>query len=313
MRYLLTSLLCVFTLSLTAQVDCPNTYDGDGNGAIGISDLLGLLALFGDADTDSDGVWDSEDDCIDVTACNYQSNPTYLCYYLDVVGVCGGICNEDADGDGVCDWDCGESLVYDGYDYSTVQIGGQCWFAENCRYLPSVSPTFPSSTTDPHYFVYGYEGTDVEAAKSTEIYETNVYETYGVLYNWPAVMTEGICPSGWHIPSDGEWQTMEISLGMWESEAASEGWRGYDEGYQMKSTSGWYQGGNGSNSSGFNCLPGGFTSTSFFQAIQTYGMWWSASESGSDSWRRILNYSANTVERSVTNQYYGFSARCLRD
>jgi uncharacterized protein (TIGR02145 family) len=230
-----------------------------------------------------------------------------------VVGVCGGICNEDADGDGVCDWDCGESLVYDGYDYSTVQIGGQCWFAENCRYLPSVSPTFPSSTTDPHYFVYGYEGTDVEAAKSTEIYETNVYETYGVLYNWPAVMTEGICPSGWHIPSDGEWQTMEISLGMWESEAASEGWRGYDEGYQMKSTSGWYQGGNGSNSSGFNCLPGGFTSTSFFQAIQTYGMWWSASESGSDSWRRILNYSANTVERSVTNQYYGFSARCLRD
>ena len=69
MRYLLTSFLCVFTLSLTAQVDCPNTYDGDGNGAIGISDLLGLLALFGDADTDSDGVWDSEDDCIDVTAC----------------------------------------------------------------------------------------------------------------------------------------------------------------------------------------------------------------------------------------------------
>ena len=69
--------------------------------------------------------------------------------------------------------------------------------------------------TDPYYYVNGYEGTDVTAAIST-----SNYETYGVLYNWPAVMTEGICPSGWHIPSDGEWQTMEISLGMSESEAA---------------------------------------------------------------------------------------------
>ena len=43
------------------------------------------------------------------------------------------------------------------------------------------------------------------------------YATYGVLYNWPAVMTEGICPSGWHIPSDGEWQLMEMFLGMSES------------------------------------------------------------------------------------------------
>lgn len=46
----------------------------------------------------------------------------------------------------------------------------------------------------PYYYVNGYVGTDVEAAKATAY-----YETYGVLYNWPAVMTEGICPSGWHI------------------------------------------------------------------------------------------------------------------
>ena len=84
------------------------------------------------------------------------------------------------------------------------------------------------------------------------------YATYGVLYNWPAVMTEGICPSGWHIPSDGEWQTMEISLGMSESEAAQTGWRGSPVGDYMKSTSGWNSGGNGSNSSGFTGLPGGY-------------------------------------------------------
>ena len=62
------------------------------------------------------------------------------------------------------------------------------------------------------------------------------------LYNWPAVMANGgslLCPSGWHIPSDGEWQTMEISLGMSEADAASEGWRGTPVGdYLWKSTSG---------------------------------------------------------------------------
>ena len=68
---------------------------------------------------------------------------------------------------------------------------------------------------------------------------TSNYSTYGVLYNWTAMMTEGICPSGWHISSDVEWQTMEMSIGMSESEANDTAWRGTDEGYQMKSTSGW--------------------------------------------------------------------------
>ena len=103
------------------------------------------------------------------------------------------------------------SITHQGYEYDIVEIGGQCWFAENCRYLPEVSPSSEGSETDPYYYVYGYEGTDVASAMST-----SNYATYGVLYNWPAVMTEGICPSGWHIPSDGEWQTMEMSLGMSE-------------------------------------------------------------------------------------------------
>jgi len=90
-----------------------------------------------------------------------------------------------------------------------------------------VSPPSEGSETEPYYYVYDYQGTNLGAAVST-----SNYDTYGVLYNWPAVMTEDICPSGWHIPSDGEWQTMEISLGMSESEAGDTGWRGTDEGYQ---------------------------------------------------------------------------------
>jgi uncharacterized protein (TIGR02145 family) len=314
MRYLLTSLFCVFTLSLAAQETCPNVFDYDNDGNIAINDFIAMLGYFGDTDSDSDGVFDSEDDCTDETACNYQSNPTYHCYYSDVLGVCGGWCMEDADGDGICDWNCGEGLVYDGYDYSTVLIGAQCWFAENCRYLPSVSPGSEGDGTDPHYYVYGYDGTDVDSAKATA-----KYETYGVLYNWPAVMTDEICPTGWHIPSDGEWQTMEISLGMSEAEAASEGWRGSPVGDYLKSTSGWNSGGNASNSSGFTGMGGGFHfSFGFFGFVGYYGGWWSASESGSPLWKRVLDKNNDSVGREENVQSNnggvdGFSARCVRD
>jgi uncharacterized protein (TIGR02145 family) len=206
---------------------------------------------------------------------------------------------------------CGDLVSHDGYDYSIVQIGDQCWFAENCRYLPSVSPSSEGNNTDPYYYVYDYEGVDVAAAKTT-----SNYESYGVLYNWPAVMAEGICPSGWHIPSDGEWQTMEMSLGMSESEAASEGWRGSPVGDYLKSTYGWNNNGNGNNSSGFNGLPGGY----FYFGFDHYGglgYWWSASEyaseNGSFSWFRELYDGSDVVMRSGGSLSGGLSARCIKD
>ena len=192
---------------------------------------------------------------------------------------------------------CGDAINHEGYDYSTVQIGDQCWFSENCRYLPSVSPSSEGSETDPYYYVYGYEETDVAAAQDT----TN-YETYGVLYNWPAVMTEGICPSGWHIPSDGEFTELTDFLGG-ESVA----------GDAMKSTSGWNNDGNGSNSSGFNGLPGGYCVSGGFEFNGYIGHWWSASESGSDSWKLSLLYDEDYVSQYYSNRDYGFSARCVRD
>ncbi|HIB77036.1 MAG TPA: hypothetical protein EYO58_05345 [Flavobacteriales bacterium] len=371
MRYFITLLLSiVFTSSFLGQTSCPNPYDGNSDGAITINDLLDLLGLFGDTDTDSDGIWDSVDDCIDVSACNYDADPTEPCNFIDVLGICGGGCDGDSDGDGVCDdvdtcvgdldecgicngpgptnviiesitilydsvflpldaeWfvypvsadtvityvcdpvfaACGDLVTHAGYDYITVQIGDQCWFSENCRYLPVVSPSSEGNTTDPYYYVYGYEGTDVITAQA----QAN-YSTYGVLYNWPAVMEPGICPSGWHIPTDLEWQTMEIALGMSASEASSTGWRGSPVGDYMKSTTGWNNGGNGSNSSGFTGLPGGYRYSGGFYDIGNFGDWWSASGSGSNSWERALNYYDGSVYRDDVNRYYGFSARCVRD
>jgi uncharacterized protein (TIGR02145 family) len=207
-----------------------------------------------------------------------------------------------------CPFVCSDLVSHDGYDYSTVQIGEQCWFSENCRYLPEVSPSIEGSETEPYYYVYDYQGTDVAAAKATDN-----YSIYGVLYNWPAVMTEGICPSGWHIPSDGEWQMMEMSLGMSESEAASDGWRGSPVGDYMKSTSGWNSDGNGSNSSGFTGLPGGYRYSVGFSDVGNNGYLWSASESGILSWRRGLYSSYGGVSRDYDDRYDGFSARCVRD
>jgi uncharacterized protein (TIGR02145 family) len=190
---------------------------------------------------------------------------------------------------------CGDLLSHEGYEYSTVQIGDQCWFSENCRYLPEVSPSGEGSETEPFYYVYDYQGTDVAAAQATAN-----YATYGVLYNWPAVMTEGICPSGWHIPSDGEFTQLTDFLGG-ESVA----------GVKMKDDVLW----NGTNSSGFSGLPGGYRycCPGDFYPNGSLGYWWSASLSGSNSWRRSLNTNVDLVFRNDSDRDRGFSARCVRD
>lgn len=86
-----------------AQTDCDYQPDVDPDWAIGVTDILALLGLFGEVDTDQDYIWDSDDLCTDIEACNFASNPTEACQYLDALGVCGGDCMADADADGVCD------------------------------------------------------------------------------------------------------------------------------------------------------------------------------------------------------------------
>ena len=207
MRYLLTFLLCVFTLSLTLQSQTLSA-DNDGDGCVATSDLMTLLSQFGEC---------------------YNSSFT-----------------------------CGDFVSHDGYDYSTVLIGEQCWFAENCRYLPEVSPSSEGNETDPYYYVYGYEGTDVAAAMST-----SNYATYGVLYNWPAVMTEGICPSGWHIPSDEEFTQLTDFLGGESVAGGKMKEAGYDH---------WNSPNTGAtNSSGWTGLPGGYRYSGGFITMDTTG------------------------------------------
>jgi uncharacterized protein (TIGR02145 family) len=131
-------------------------------------------------------------------------------------------------------------------------------------------------------------------------------DKYGKLYNWYAVTdARGLCPTGWHIPSDDEWTMLENALGG-EKEA----------GNKMKSKSGWAEAGNGTNSSGFSGLPGGFRgSLGAFYLVGENGLWWSSTEDAPEDARfRTLGYGLGGVGRYDGGDLgRGFSVRCLRD
>jgi len=141
---------------------------------------------------------------------------------------------------------------------------------------------------------------------------------YGRLYNWYAVDDAlSLCPSGWHVPTDEEWMTMEMALGMSEAETESMGWRGTDQGTQIKTDYGWLDwlnAGNGTNSSGFSGLPGGFRrNDGNFYDNGSGGVWWSSSPDGANSWFRHMYYVHENVFRDTDNLRTGFSVRCLKD
>jgi len=188
----------------------------------------------------------------------------------------------------------------DGNKYETIQIGDQCWMKKNLAYLPIVSPSSTGSSTSNYYYVHGYQGTNVTEAKATAN-----YQTYGVLYNWPASLTA--CPQGWSLPTDDEWTVLTDYLGGTNiaggkmKEAGTAHWNSPNTG--------------ATNSSGFSCLPAGYRYfAGNFGYLGDYGYWWSSSErSSSYAWLRILGCDYEDVYRDDDSKKCGFSVRCLRD
>lgn len=207
------------------------------------------------------------------------------------------------------------TINYGDDTYNTVQIGNQCWLRENLKYLPSVVGAGMGnySETEPFYYVYGYNGTNVTEAKAT----LN-YQTYGVLYNWAAALNgedgsynnpsgvQGICPDDWHLPSHEEWNDLIEYLG---GEIVAGG--------KLKSTTLWNSPNTGAtNESGFSALPGGRLALVNFGAIETYGYWWTTSGTyGTKSMTTYFMMSYNNAEIGqasvVANR--GFSVRCVKD
>ena len=219
---------------------------------------------------------------------------------------------------------CSESDVVsmDGVDYGVVTIGDQCWFTTNLRTTVyangnSIAEIGNDDSFDVLWAVAAYGARCVYPDDLGGVISLN---TYGRLYNWYAVDdSRGLCPSGWHVPTDGEWMVLEMELGMSESEANSTGWRGTDEGTQLKSTYGWQYGqygGNGTDDFGFRALPGGLRSSSSlgsFLYAGDSGYWWSSSSYGGYAWRRDVYYDNPAIFRESSDPRSGFSVRCLRD
>ena len=278
--------------------------DYNGDGFIGVDDILGALSFY-------DTAWDGP-----------VANVIYGCTYPLFVEY-DASANVD---DGSClnlTPNCGSYVTYQGYDYATVLIGDQCWFAENLRSenyengdaIPAgLSASEWTSTTSGATAVYG-EGSSDCYSSGNACNEAWSLNEYGRLYNWYAVDdVRGLCPSGWHVPTDEEWMTMEMALGMSESEANSTGLRGTNQGTKMKTDYGWW-GLNGTNTSGFSGLPGGYRRADFgnFSNAGSYGFWWSSSPNGSSAWGRSLDWNSEAVYRADFNPHFGLSVRCVWD
>ena len=212
----------------------------------------------------------------------------------------------------------------DNNTYNTVQIGNQCWMKENLRttqYANGTSIALGSSTSTTTAYCY-YPNND----------QSNV-PIYGYLYNWPAVMgnsstssanpsgVQGICPTGWHVPSDAEWaqlidyvssQSQYVCGGdssfIAKALASTIGWHSYtgtcDVGYNPSAN----------NATGFSALPAGSYLGPFNDDFGHRAYFWSASEENDYiAYSRLLGYKYASVYMNDYFKDHGFSVRCVRD
>jgi uncharacterized protein (TIGR02145 family) len=207
------------------------------------------------------------------------------------------------------------TVTYEGQVYNTIQIFSQCWLKENLN-VGTMIPGTQDMSNNSVIEKYCYNNEQDSCTK------------YGGLYQWGEMMqytsqqgVQGICPSGWHLPSDEEWKVLEGAVDTqygigdpeWDIESQ---YRGFDAGLNMKSISGWYYEGNGTDLFGFSGLPGGYRVVDYglFDYVGYVGNWWVSSEYYYGyAWNHYLNSNYPEVFRVNGSEDYGFSVRCLRD
>lgn len=197
-----------------------------------------------------------------------------------------------------------------GNTYRTVLIGNQLWMQSDLKTekysdgenIPNVTSNGAwASLTTPAYSWFGNDPSDV----------------FGILYNWYAVETRRLCPSGWHVPSDDEFKTLERHLGMNETEVNGTLWRGSNQGTQLKETTTWNPN-YGTNSSGFSALGGGYRygALGTFADFGTIAYWWTSTLHWSDATKalyRRLDSTEGGIHREGVNKAGGKFVRCLKN
>jgi len=198
---------------------------------------------------------------------------------------------------------CGDLLIdiRDGKAYATVQIGDQCWMAENLNIGTMINVT-QEMEDNGIIEKYCYENDEANC------------DIYGGLYQWDEMMgysispgAKGICPDGWYLPTDAEWTNLTTYL---EGEDVAGG--------KLKEagTGHWLNPNTGAtNSSGFTALPGGGRSLDGeFLYKNQQGTWWTSSQHNDvNAWKRSLSYMNIYVYRFNNNKSHGFSVRCIKN
>lgn len=217
----------------------------------------------------------------------------------------------------------------DGNVYSTVEIGDQVWMTENMKVthyadgseIPLIendSEWDKLSATAKAYCWYNNDRTNIE--------------DYGALYTWAAVMNgvssisnlsdkaQGVCPSGWHLPSDHDWKVLEMHLGMPNNELNLDFGRGTDEGGKLKEkgTIHWNSPNTGAtNETGFTALAGGLRfNNGQFGSMGRNAEFWTATEypiDDTEAWDRYLAWDYPGIGRYQRHKKDGLSVRCIKD
>ena len=230
-----------------------------------------------------------------------------VCLIIGVTIIDG--CKKEADG-------FGSVTDVDGNAYKTIAIGTQVWMAQNLKttklnnktaILNVAENTDWANLTTPAYCWYNNEVVNKD--------------TYGALYNWFTIKTGKLCPTGWHAPTDEEYNKLALYLGMAEAQVNLWGWQGTDQGTQMKNTTGWTDaGGNGTNKSGFTALPGGYRQATLgtFSGIGTLTYFWSSTDDSinnksGDAWYRRLDGVEKKIYKATTFKTGGKYIRCVQN
>lgn len=218
----------------------------------------------------------------------------------------------------------------DGYTYKAIVLGNQVWMAENLKtthYANGIEINFIEDNT-----VWDNLENKEIAMSYYDNSQTNA-NTYGALYTWAAAMggaessstkpsnVQGVCPDGWHLPSDAEWAELEMYLGMSKSEAYETGRRGTNQGSKLAGNEElWVDDILDSNaefgSSGFMALPAGYRhSGGSFAGLNTFTTFWSSSRAEDDlrTYTHTLYHDDSSIMRNQGYNSNGSSVRCIRD
>lgn len=201
---------------------------------------------------------------------------------------------------------CGDTptVSYGGDTYDTLQIGTQCWMKQNLNIgtrINSVAAQTNNATIEK--YCYSNSGANCTA--------NHPNEPDGGLYTWNEAMqyvttegAQGICPSGWHIPTDTEWYNLEHAIDPTINNPSANGWRGTDGGTKMKPTgvSGFEGNLSGAYAGGFN-----FRNATAYLASST------EFSSASNSVVHVLASAFAGVWRGDFSKTYAFPVRCIKD